>query len=288
VAAARQFSGVEPLVGEIVGLRTFRVDESGMLLPLCSNQAWYDGINSAACTPPTGEAERTDHPVASPECECGFYAYGTESAAARNRNMRYVQAVVSCWGSVVAGTQGVRSQHARIDALWLGRGVPPGLRKRIEVTYPSARLYLDRQAMLAEHPLSDLPCYEPPPHRPALSRIASALAGGALLSLGLVPASVLTGPLHTIWLASVVAAAALMLWLLLGQQGTGHVAAAAVAAGVLAWLAAPAFGLAGWVLRVPVLRAVLIAGGGYLLALRPGYFPVVRTIRPKAFCGVRA
>jgi hypothetical protein len=202
--------------------------------------------------------------------------------------MRYVQAVVSCWGSVVAGTQGVRSQHARIDALWLGRAVPASLRKRIAVTYPSARLYLDRQAMLAEHPLSGLACYEPPPHRHVLSQLAKVLTGAALLSIGVLPASVLTGPLHTIWLGTVVASAALMLWLLLGQHGTGHVAAAVVAAGVLAWLAAPAFGLAGWLLRVPVLRGLLFAGGAYLLALRPGYFPVVRTVRPKAFCGVRA
>ena len=38
-----RFSGSEPLVGEIVGLRTFRVDESGLVLPLYSNLSWYDG-----------------------------------------------------------------------------------------------------------------------------------------------------------------------------------------------------------------------------------------------------
>lgn len=284
---ARQFSGTEPLVGEIVGLRTFRVDESGLLLPLFSNRAWYDGVNTATCAPPTGEAERTDHPVASPECECGFYAYGTEAAAARNRNMRYVQAVVSCWGSVVAGTAGVRAQHARIDALWLGSGVSRSLRQRVAVTYPSARLYGDRTAMFAEHPLSQLPCYEPAPHRPVLVRAATILTAAAVLMLGLLPASVLTGPVHTLWFAAVLSVAALMLWLLFGQHGTGHVAAGIVAAGVLAWLAAPAFGLAGWVLRLPLLRGLLLATVGYLLSLRPGYFPVVRAERERTFCGVR-
>ena len=48
------FAGAEPLVGEVVGLRTFRVDESGLLLPLYSNLAWYDGPNTATCAPPTG------------------------------------------------------------------------------------------------------------------------------------------------------------------------------------------------------------------------------------------
>ena len=43
------FAGSEPLVGEIVGLRTFRVDETGLLLPLFSEGCWYDGTNTALC-----------------------------------------------------------------------------------------------------------------------------------------------------------------------------------------------------------------------------------------------
>ncbi len=286
-ASRHRFSGAEPLVGEIVGLRTFRVDESGLLLPLYSNRAWYDGTNTATCSPPTGEGERYDHAVASPDCECGFYAYGTVEAAGRNRNMRWVQAVVSCWGSVVAGTQGVRAQHARVDAIWLAAGVPSGMRKRIALTYPSARLYIDRDAMLGEHPLSELPCYEPPPARRVLPRLLGVAAGGALLGLGLLPPALLTGPLRVAWLAATLATAALMLWLLVGSRGTGHLAASAVVAGVLAWLVAPQFGLAGWLLRLPVLRGLVVSSGSYLLSLRPGYFPIVRTVRERAFCGVR-
>src|SRR5437868_14217847 len=112
------FSGTEPLVGEIVGLRTFRVDESGLLLPLYSSLSWYDGANTAECAPPTGDKRESQHPVPAPNCECGFYAYGTEQAMAHQRQSRYVQAVVSCWGGVVAGTEGIRAEHARIDAIW--------------------------------------------------------------------------------------------------------------------------------------------------------------------------
>ena len=143
----KQFAGLEPLVGEIVGLRTFRVDESGLLLPLYSNRAWYDGPNTATCAPPTGEPERWDHPVPAPDCECGFYAYGTAEAAEHNPGTRYVEAVVSCWGRVVAGTQGVRAEHARIDALWLNSRVSPLLHRRVAATYPSARLFSDRAAI---------------------------------------------------------------------------------------------------------------------------------------------
>ena len=55
----RQFSVTEPLVGEIVGLRTFRVDESGTAAAALSDQAWYDGTNVASAMPPTGERPRS-------------------------------------------------------------------------------------------------------------------------------------------------------------------------------------------------------------------------------------
>lgn len=284
--ATRRFSGSEPLVGEIVGLRTFRVDESGRLLPLYSGQAWYDGTNVATCAPPTGDA-RGAHPVASPDCECGFYAYGSEAAALRNRQTRFVQAVVSCWGAVVAGTQGLRAEYARIDAIWLGAAVPKWVRSRVALTYPSARIYQSCEAMLAEHPLSVLSCYEPSRPRRLAPRLTGAALGGGVLALGLLPSTWLVGTLWYAWVAAVGAAAALVLWLFLGASGTGHVAAAVVLTGVLAWLIAPAFGLYGWVLRLPVLRGMLVAGGSYLLSLRPGYFPLVKSPRERAFCGVR-
>lgn len=288
------FTGVrvdvaEPLVGEVYGLRTFRVDESGLLLPLYTNLSWYDGANTATCSPPTGEAERCDHPVPGEGCQCGFYAYGTPQAGRRNRQMRYVQAVVACWGRLVAGSQGIRAEHARIEALWLHPNVPASARRRVAMRYPSARIYADRGAMLAEHPLTALPCYEPPPAPRVASRAAAVAGGALLLALGALPMSVLQSAplLQDAWLAATAAAALLMTYLLFAVHGIGHVAAALIAAGVLAWLAAPLFGLAGWVLRAPLLRGMLVAGGGYLLALRPGYFPIVRAERERAFCGVR-
>jgi len=284
-----QFSGSEPLVGEIVGLRSFRVDESGLLLPLYSNLSWYDGPNTATCAPPTGDSHRHAHAVPSPECECGFYAYGTVEAAGRNRHLRYVQAVVSCWGGVIAGTQGVRAEHARIDAIWLNPNVASWTRKRVAARYPSARTYADRQTMLAEHPLSALDCYEQvAPHR-IMPRLGAASAGAGLLALGLLPSTLLqqTTLLWDAWLLATVAVGALVVWLLLGAHGPGHRAAAFVSVGVLAWLVAPLFGPPGWLLRLPLLRGILVAGGGYLLSLRPGFFPVEHSPHERAFCGVR-
>lgn len=283
---ARPFSGCEPLVGEIVGLRTFRVDETGLLLPLYTNAAWYDGVNSATCEPPVG-GPRPPHEVVAADCECGFYAYGSAAAARRNRQARYVQAVVSSWGRVVAGTQGFRAQHARIDALWLSDAVPKWVRTRIGLKYPHAQLYSDRAAMLAEHPLTPLPCYEPPARRPLPGRVAVAVFAAAVLTLGMLPWSWIDGPVRLAWLGAfgwlglaIVALAAM-------PRQTGRASSIGLVLFAAAWLVAPAFGLVGWLLRLPVLRAAVVVGGGYLLALRPGYFPVVPIPRERAFCGVR-
>ncbi len=285
-----EFSGSEPLVGEIAGLRTFRIDDSGLLLPLYSNGAWYDRTNTALCAPPTGHHERGPHPVPADDCECGFYAYGTAEAAAHNRHCRYVQAVVSCWGGVVAGTKGVRAEHARIDALWISPAAPVWLRKRVATRYPSARMYADVNAMLGEHPLTHLDCYERPRARRLGPLLAAALGLIALLALGLLPLDLLhsSAALWDAWLVITSAVAAFTGWLVLGARGAGHFAAAFVMAGVLAWLVAPLFGVSGWLLRVPLLRGLAVAVGGYLLALRPHYFPIVKTPRERAFCGVRA
>ena len=282
------FTGSEPLVGEVIALRTFRVDESGLLLPLYSDRSWYDGTNCATCAPPTGEKERRDHQIASPTCDCGFYAFGTAEAAARYRNSRYVQAVVACWGSVVGGTLGVRAERARIEAIWLGPGAPTWLVKRVGLTYPSARIYLDRGEMLAEHPLSVLPCYESPEPRSVPQRAIVPVAGAMLVGLGLIPSAAIHGTVWDAWLGVAAALAVIVAWLALGSRAIGHSALAVVLAGVLAWFAAPLFGLAGWLLRLPALRAAFVVGGGYLATLRPGYFPIVKAPSPRSFRGVVA
>ncbi|HEY8301358.1 MAG TPA: hypothetical protein VIG48_05640 [Jatrophihabitans sp.] len=282
---SRQFSGSEPLVGEIVGLRTFRVDETGLLLPLFNDKAWYDGPNRASCAPPVGR-DRAPHPVVAADCECGFYAYGTSQAAARNRQSRHIQAIVSSWGRVVAGTQGLRAEYARIDALWLSDAVPKWVRARVAMKYPSAQIYRDRAAMLAEHPLSELACYAPPAPR-VVGRVAVVAVAVAVLALGLLPWSWIDGPVKLAWIGALGWLGLAMLTLAVLPHATGRAASIGLLLFAAAWLVAPAFGLLGWLLRAPVLRAVVVAGGGYLLTLRPGYFPVVPIPRERAFCGVR-
>ncbi|MEO9137451.1 MAG: hypothetical protein ABI345_00120 [Jatrophihabitans sp.] len=290
------FSGSEPLVGEIVGLRTFRVDDYGMLLPLYSNGAWYDGPNTAECDPPTGDYPLIPHPAPSPECECGFYIYGTTEAADQNRHVRRVKAVVSVWGRVVAGTQGVRAEHARIDALWLHPDAPQWARHRIEVRYPSAQVYTEADAMLAEHPLTQLPCYEPTPTRRRVPGLLIVCALLAIMTLGVLPYETLlaTPALGAAWLAATVLAAAVTVHFAVTARWPGHLSAAGMVAQLVIWLLTPLLGALGlglgllaWAVRALLLWNPLLHLAGVLVGLRPGHFPIVVTPREKTFRGVR-
>ena len=280
----------QPLVGEVVGLRSFRVDEAGRPRPLHSDTVWYDGPNTAVCTPPTGD-RRLPHTVPDDGCECGFYAFGTREAAGRTRQMRYVQAVVSCWGGVVAGTRGVRAQYARIDALCL----PPTPRRRSAVASRSATPRRDCSPT-------------PRPWWPSIrSARRPATAGGAAVPLavgcarsgrgrgigdgpgfGVLPYSLLRSvqPLFELWLGVTVLAVVASGWPLVGSRGVGHRAAAYVVAGVAAWLVAPVFGLWGWLLRLPLLRGLLVTGLGLAAGLIPHHFPVVPEPKRRTFRGV--
>ena len=107
-------------------------------------QAWYDGANTATCaTPPTGGG-RAPHPVAAADCECGFYAYGTDVAAARNR-----QIALRAGRRVVLGTgrrrHAGRARRARPHRRAVAQpgGARSGCGTRIAMRYPSARIYRD-------------------------------------------------------------------------------------------------------------------------------------------------
>ena len=90
------------------------------------------------------------------------------------------------------------------------------------------------------------------------------------------------------WLGLAAVIASTTAWLLLGTRTVvGQRAAGFVALGVLAWLLAPLAGWPGWLLRLPLLRAALVVTGGYVMTLRPGFFPIDHGPRERSFCGVR-
>jgi hypothetical protein len=278
------YSGFEPQVGEIRALRTFRIGPGGLLYPLFSDQAWTGATNTATCPLPhltklphlTAEQD-LPHAVPDGDCTCGFYAYADETGALDYPNARHVLAVISCWGGVIAGTRGIRAQHARIDAIWMSRVVPPELGAMVAARYRHTAIFADKREMLAEYPPTMLDCYEPRPGGRTPNRIALRAAVLVALVVGILPASWLTGNLNVrvLWagaLAFFVGAALVMH----RRAGDADAKRKSLMFSALAlWLVAPYAGAAGTLfLRLPLLQiAALTTFQRHLLIREASHFP---------------
>lgn len=275
-----RYAGFEPQVGEIRAVRTFRVGPGGVLYPLFSPDAWHDGANHAHCRIRDGAgATPTDHHPPDPDCSCGFYAYGSEAATHEYPFARHVLAVVACWGGVIAGTRGVRAEWSRIEALWLSDAVPDELVAGVAERYPSVALYRDRAALLAEHPASDLDCYEPdtPRGHPAVRRAIQGLVTVAVLASSL-PASWLGGTTATRLVCVAALAVLVASGVILSRGRAGDVANSrrvVLFHALGLWLIAPIAGPFGvWFLRLPLLQlGAVVLMQRWLLSRAAARFP---------------
>ena len=153
--------------GAVRVVRTFRVTTDGRLLSTtlagggCRQSTvggfyeWRGGRNAASCG-------RPDHtgPVPGEQCRCGFYGFADCGALLRSDvpGSHDVMAVVALTGRVIPARRGARGQHARIEAVWLSRrAAGRGLLDPLVRRYPHTAVYANRDAMLAEFPLSRLP-----------------------------------------------------------------------------------------------------------------------------------
>jgi hypothetical protein len=259
-----RFSGFEPQVGEICALRTFRIGPDARLYPLFGRDPWIDGANTAGCrVMAAGRRGDVDHRVVDPACTCGFYAYADEQAASEYPYARHVLAVVACWGRVVAGTRGVRSQHARVDAIWMSDAVPAELAASVAANYPAMRVYADKAAMLSDHPPTRVDCYELPSRNDRTrTRVGVTLALVAALVLGVLPWHWLTRNTEALALWSVAMIVFVVATITYGARV--DVAArkrALVCSAAVLWLVAPVAGPAGfYFFRLPVLQFAVLAG----------------------------
>lgn len=263
------YGGFEPQVGEIRALRTFRIGPDGRLYALFGDQSWGSGVNTAFCRlPPPADhglgrpLPQSPHPAPDPDCGCGFYAYADDGSAGEYRQSRHVLAVISCWGHLIAGTRGVRAEHARIEALWMSPTVPAELQAAVAARYPDVSRYGAKATMLAEHPPTLLDCYEiPSPGQRLLRKRVFQSQLLTALVLGLLPASWIwhhqAGQL--IWGAA-------LAWFGLGAAFFGLTAkdrhargSALLCAAVTLWLIAPFAGSTGmFLLRLPILQIALL------------------------------
>ena len=199
------FAGFEPQVGEIRAVRSFRVGPDGALYPPFSDQAWVDGPTrpdvGSVPTILTTARRIPSAPVASTP---------TRPPAPRDEypHARHVLAVVACWGRVIAGSRGIRAEKARIEAIWMSPKVPEHLRHAVTARYPTAVVEPDVDQLLADHPPSELSCYDPqPPREPRSRQIATRVAVGVALFSGVLPQQWLGGTrsAYLLWSAEVLA-----------------------------------------------------------------------------------
>lgn len=240
------FEGFEPVVGVVRAVRSFRVGPDGELHPLFHDTPWTTPVVTASCLLHDGD----DHVAPDAECACGLYAYSGVAAAREDPHSRRVLGVVSCWGRVVAGTRGLRAQHARIEALWISRRVPDEVVDRVRTRHPWVIVFRDRSAMLTMYAPTRLDCYEP--DRERLRRRALALAVVASAAVAVLPQNWEAGR-GTWWLvqlaaftAAVVAAVPVVSRVPGAGRAIGGAGLLLLATAV--WLAAPFGGTLGEVL----------------------------------------
>lgn len=190
-----EFGGmaVEPMVGEITALRTFRITDDGYLLPLTEaggTEPWPVATSSAKCN------RGKNHLAPDVECSCGFYAYGNR-AWVENSNMylwsHIALAAVHCSGRIVAGEKGLRAEKMRLVACYVNKHAPRHVLDRLAQNYPDVEFHDSKKSLLAAHPETPLDTYFEPPRQRAWS-------GGRILKAA-VPPLVVAMMMFSIWVS---------------------------------------------------------------------------------------
>jgi hypothetical protein len=126
------------LIEPVVGFRKWRL-EGGQLRSPYVAITWREREAHAAChrTSLTGlmfgqswleEAHESPHP----DCKCGIYAYHEPNARPPMSYLRSVWGIVTLWGRIEVHREGMRAQHARVEALGYPRDWGPLRRPPLE------------------------------------------------------------------------------------------------------------------------------------------------------------
>ncbi|MDP9094258.1 MAG: hypothetical protein M3N95_15315 [Actinomycetota bacterium] len=212
-----------------------------------------------------------------PDCTCGFYAYADEAGALDYPNARHVLAVISCWGGVIAGTRGIRAQHARIEAIWMSRVVPPELAAMVAAGYRRAAIFTNKPEMLSAYPPTVLDCYEPSLPGRTPNNIALRLAVLIALVVGILPVSWLTGNLNVrvLWAGELAFFVGATVVMHRRRTDAGAKRKSLMFSAIALWLIAPYAGAAGTLfLRLPLLQiTALTTFQRHLLIREASHFP---------------
>jgi hypothetical protein len=110
------------LVTPVVGYRAWRILGERLMSPYIPCR-WDGREMHASCWPANRSLLRgegwLDAPHASPDprCRCGVYAYHAPGTQRYFGEFLWVEGVITTWGRIEAHRDGLRAEHARIEAL---------------------------------------------------------------------------------------------------------------------------------------------------------------------------
>ena len=117
-------SAAPDLVAPVVAFRAWRMVEGRLLSPYIPCR-WEGRLMHATCYPANrvllkGRGWLAEpHASPHPDCKCGIYAYHRPGTQAYFGEWLWTEGVVSAWGRIEAHAQGLRAEHARVEALAL-------------------------------------------------------------------------------------------------------------------------------------------------------------------------
>ena len=107
----------------MIGFRKWRIDDRHLSSPYARIR-WRQREMHARCHRHSFASHRADprpldedHEAPHPSCNCGIYAYYEPHARPRAIYVRLAWGIVTLWGRIEAHGNGMRAEHARVEAL---------------------------------------------------------------------------------------------------------------------------------------------------------------------------
>jgi hypothetical protein len=116
------------LAAEVVAFRSWRLAGDRLMSPFIPCR-WTGRVMHATCFDANRVLTRgvgwLDGPHESPDeaCQCGIYAYHVPGPRSWFGEAYWCEGVVSAWGRVVVHGDGLRAEHARVEALAVPRAL---------------------------------------------------------------------------------------------------------------------------------------------------------------------
>ncbi len=130
-------SAAPDLAAPVMGFRAWRVVSDRLLSPYIPC-LWDGRVLHARCFDANRRLQQgrgwlvEPHASPHPECRCGIYAYHRPGAQAYYGEFHWTEGVVCCWGRIEAHRDGLRAEHARIEALARPPAAEAGRRRAVE------------------------------------------------------------------------------------------------------------------------------------------------------------